>query len=295
MPFLGESLSVGAALFWAIGVVLFKRSGERMPPVALNLFKNTVALALLLPTMALFGEAVAPPDRPLRDWLALLASGFVGIAVADTMFFFSLERLGAGLTAVVDTSYTPIMLLLSFAVLGEAIGWPVLLGAALIVTGLLVGSWEKPPPGIGRRDIAVGAAVGILGIALMGFSVVMIKDLLNRTPELWATFVRILGGAVGLVPMVLLSRKRRAYLAALAPSASWKFAVPAAVFGTYLALGLWIAGMKYAAVSVATLFNQLSTVFIFLLATLFLKEKLTWRRMTAIALSFGGAAVVVVR
>jgi drug/metabolite transporter (DMT)-like permease len=34
--------------------------------------------------------------------------------------------------------------------------------------------------------------------------------------------------------------------------------------------------------------NQLSTIFVIILATLFLREKLTWRKAVAVVLGFGG-------
>ncbi len=295
MPFLGEIFATSAALFWAIGVVLFKRSGEKMSPMALNLFKNTVAIVLYAFTMPLIGEAFIPPDQPLRVWCLLAVSGVLGISLADTLFFMSLERLGAGLTAVVDTSYTPIMLAMSFVVLGEDLGFEVLLGAVLIMGALLVGSATRPAPGKTRRDIVVGSVIGIAGIALMGVGVVMIKGVLSDVPHIWASSVRLLAGALGIVPMILLSPRRREIFGQLRPSPAWKVAIPASFFGTYLALTAWLGGMKYTDVSVATLLNQLSTIFIFILATIFLKESITWRRVIAIVLAFVGAVIVVWR
>jgi drug/metabolite transporter (DMT)-like permease len=57
----------------------------------------------------------------------------------------------------------------------------------------------------------------------------------------------------------------------------------------------WIGGMKHVEVSVATTLNQLSTIFIFVLAIVFLKEPLTWRRTLAIGLAFCGGLLVALR
>lgn len=294
MPFFGEILSIGAALFWAIGVILFKKSSETMSPMGLNLFKNAFATLLLIPTIPLFGGSFVP-DQPPSAWLLLAGSGILGISVADTLFFYSLDKLGAGLTAVVDTAYSPIMIFLSWAVLGEQIGAPVLGGASLIMLALIVGSATRPAPGRTRRDIVVGIMVGFLGIALMGVGIVMVKEVLNNAPFVWAASVRLFFGGVALIPMVWLHPQRRQILAALRPSPTWKTAVPAAFFGTYLAMMAWIGGMKHTAVSAAALLNQLSTIFIFILASTVLKEPLTWRRTLAILLAFTGGILVVLR
>jgi drug/metabolite transporter (DMT)-like permease len=295
MPYLGEVLSAGAALFWAVGVVLFKKSGESMGPIALNLFKNALAIALLVPTIPIAGESFAPADQPFEAWVLLAASGALGIAIADTMFFVSLEKLGAGLTAVVDTSYTPLMLFLSVFALGETIGVPVYAGAAMIVAAMLIGSATRPEPGKSRRDLIAGTLIGVAGIGLMAVSIVMIKRVLNEAPVLWATWVRLLAGTVVLVPMLLASPRRRELLRSLVTWRSFKYPLLAAFFGTYLAMMCWIGGMKHVDVSVATTLNQLSTIFIFVLAIIFLREPVTWRRLLAIGLAFGGGLLVALR
>jgi len=47
---LGEIYSLTCAVIWGC-VILFRKSGETIAPVALNLFKNTVALLLFLVTL----------------------------------------------------------------------------------------------------------------------------------------------------------------------------------------------------------------------------------------------------
>ncbi|MFO8070446.1 MAG: DMT family transporter [Polyangia bacterium] len=293
LPYLGETLSVSAALCWAVGVILFKKSGEWMPAMSLNMFKNLLAVALLTPTIPLLGGTLTP-DNTLLDWGLLGISGFLGIALADTLFFMSLSRLGAGLTAVVDTSYMPIMLALSFVFLGERVGLHVLFGAALIMGALLVGSLSRPEPGKRRVDIVAGVLIGISGIALMAASIVMIKHVLVRSPMLWSTWVRLLAGVIGLVPLMLIDPRRRKLLAALRPGRHWRHAAPGAAVGTYLAMIAWIGGMKHTEVSRAALLNQLSTIFIFVLAVLFLREPLTRRRLLAIGLAVPGAFLVII-
>ncbi|MBN2359509.1 MAG: EamA family transporter, partial [Deltaproteobacteria bacterium] len=64
--------------------------------------------------------------------------------------------------------------------------------------------------------------------------------------------------------------------------------------GAYFALVLWILGFKYAAASVAGVINQTSTILVLLLATVFLGEPLTRRKVIAIGMGFAGAVLVIV-
>src|SRR5512144_658773 len=100
-PSLGETLAAASGLVWAVAVVLFRISGRRVHPVGLNLAKTVLALAAMVPTLLILGEPLAPAV-PAATIGLLLLSGVLGIAVSDTLFFSALNRLGAGLTAIVD-------------------------------------------------------------------------------------------------------------------------------------------------------------------------------------------------
>ncbi|MCP4451018.1 MAG: DMT family transporter [Planctomycetes bacterium] len=292
MPYFGEMLALGAGLSWAIGVVLFKKSEDQISPIALNLFKNVLATGFLAILLALTHTPLIP-ELSCPAWIKLFISGVVGISIADTFFFIALKKLGASLTAIVDTTYAPFVLTMSYFILGERIGWPLLLGGALIISAMLVGTLGQTHGNRTRRNVIQGMGIGIVGIAPMSLSIVMIKPLLDSVPALWSASFRVCAGTVGLFPIILLHPHRTRILSVFRPSRSWIYAIPGSFIGTAVAMLLWIGGMKHTQVSRAALLNQLSTIFIFVLAVCFLKEPLTRRRTGAIALAFGGAALVV--
>jgi drug/metabolite transporter (DMT)-like permease len=69
--------------------------------------------------------------------------------------------------------------------------------------------------------------------------------------------------------------------------------IPGSVLGTYLALIFWIGGMKYAPASIAAALNQTSSIFIFILAALFLKEEITRYKIVGIILAIAGVFLVI--
>ncbi|MGA6927053.1 MAG: DMT family transporter [Desulfosarcina sp.] len=288
MQLMGILCSTGAALFWATAVIMFKKSGDSLSPTALNLFKGIVTLLLLAPTLWLAGIPLFP-ERPLSEWLLFSVSGVLGITLADNFFFMALRRLGAGMWAVVDCLYLPLIILLSTVFLDEAIGIQGLAGAALVATAVAAGSGSGVPAAGSRKDIWLGLFFGVLAVTLLSGSIIMVKPLLERTSVLWASFVRLLAGVTGLMIMSVLHPRRRSILAVLKPSPEWKTALPAAVVGNYLAMLAWLAGFKYTLVSVAAILNQLSTIFTFVLAAIFLKEPVTRARLAAIMLAVSGA------
>lgn len=285
---LGEILAAASALAWAIAVVLFRVSGRRIHPIGLNLAKTVLALAVMVPTLLVLGESLVPAV-PLSTTGLLLVSGVLGIAVSDTLFFYALNRLGASLTAIVDCFYSPFVIALSFAMLGERLTPVQLVGAALVVSAVLTLSKEGKLEKISRRDLALGILFGILAMFFVAFGIVMVKPVLGSVSVFWATFVRLAGGSLALVILVPFLRNRRTVLAPLLELRNWKALAPAAFFGSYLSLFLWMGGMKYAKASVAAVLNQLNTIFIVIIAAIFLRERLTGWKILAVVLAFVGA------
>jgi drug/metabolite transporter (DMT)-like permease len=293
----GEFYSVACAVLWSGATILFRKSGEHVPPVALNLFKNTVALALFLITLPILGRAFVPSDQTWREWLVLLLSGAVGIGIADSLFLSSLNRLGAGGNAIVSALYAPFAVLASFVYLRESIGPLLVVATGMMVAAILLGTWQPPRPAGAPPDplrTFSGVLVGALAMFLMAVAIVFAKPVLDRSDPWWATSVRLLGGILFLAGQGLVQPQRRAAIVrCFRPSRQWWVTVSAAVLGAYLAMIVWIVGMKYSQASTAAVLNQTSTLWTVLLGWLVLREKLTTRKALAMALAFGGAAVAV--
>lgn len=285
---IGILCSTGAAFFWAAAVIMFKKSGETLSPMALNLFKGMVTLLLLVPTLWL-ADIPLFPVRPVYDWALFSISGVLGITLADTFFFMALKRLGASRWAVVDCLYLPCIILISALFLNESIGLKGLFGALLVISAIGADACSGSSAVMSRDDFWAGLVFGVLAVVLIAGSVVMVKPLLEQTSVLWASFVRLLAGVAGLIVIAVIHPERRVILGSLLPSSAWKIVLPASIVGNYMAMLAWLAGFKYTLVSVAAILNQLSTIFTFILAAVFLKEPVTLPRMIAIVMAVAGA------
>ena len=70
----------------------------------------------------------------------------------------------------------------------------------------------------------------------------------------------------------------------------WGKLVLAAFVGQFLAMVLWLAGYKYTLASVAAILNETASVFILLLAWVWLKEPLTRRALAGVGLTLAGVS-----
>lgn len=161
----------------------------------------------------------------------------------------------------------------------------------LVVIAIFIGSVGKKGTSVTGIDFFIGMILGIFAITLIAGSIVMLKRLLEDTSVLWASFARVMAGTLGLYLIVVLSPGRKKLLAELYPSKTWFSALPASVAGIYIAMIAWLAGMKYTMVSVAAVLNQLSTVFIFILAAIFLKEPVTLPIVSATIFAVSGTII----
>ena len=129
-------------------------------------------------------------------------------------------------------------------------------------------------------------------IATLAISVVWAKPALSNGSLLWATTFRQVVTFFVMAPVALALPDRRAIWGVFKPRDDWRFMLPATTLGSFFALLLWLGGMKYTEAGSAAIINQTSTVFILVLASIFLKEPFTARRWAAAGLAIAGILLV---
>jgi drug/metabolite transporter (DMT)-like permease len=284
----GEALAILSALAWSAGVIIYKRLGETIAPTRLNLAKNLIVLALLVPSMLLFGGA--PPQLSASDLAVTLLSGVLGIAVADSMYLTALNQLGAARMGILGNLYSPFVILLSFLFLGERLGPLQLLGFALVSGGVLVVSARNSEEPAERRALRRSLALGAASILLMAVAIVLVKRVLEAQPLIWMVALRMLAGTGGLLLIFVLRRQSPWPAPGEIARINWPILLLGAFVGQYLSMLLWLGGYKYTSASVAAILNETTSIFIVLLAALFLGEALTRRKLLGVALTISGVA-----
>jgi uncharacterized membrane protein len=287
----GELLAITSALFWAVAVILFRLTGRSVRPLNLNLFKIILCSGLFVITSLALREPLLP-DVPLKTYGILLLSGVIGIGVSDTLYFASLNRLGAGLSAIVNCTYSPLVIVLATVFLGERMSLLQVLGVCLIIGAVLTiarGNHTAPEK---RRDLNIGIGLGMAAMLAMAVSIILMKPYLSEVPVVWATLVRTIGGLILLGGVFGLRSDRRSYTREILDRKNWKLLVSSSIFGGYLAYWAWMGGMKFTQASTAAALNQMSTVFIFILAVVLLREKATTGKLLALVLAVGGVLLV---
>jgi drug/metabolite transporter (DMT)-like permease len=285
---IGELFSILSAAAWAVGVILYRRLGESLPPLQLNFLKNCLVFGMLIPAIPLL-HGMAIPSFETRQILLAMLSGLIGIGLADTLYFRALNELGAGRMGILGNFYSPFVLVLSFIFLGDRLNIWQWCGFALVSAGVFLAS--KPTAKEAAKpahDFRRGLLLGLLSIGLMAISIVLVKPVLESQPLLWVTGFRMLGAIIG---MVLIAGFRQEFALLKIPKGlHWQRLILAAFVGQFVAMVLWLAGYKFTSASVAAILNETASVFILLLAWFWLKEPLTRRGFIGVGLTLSGVS-----
>lgn len=288
---LGELLALVCALMWATAVVLYKVVGESMSANTLNLVKNLLGLALLLPT-AMMMEGVEIPQLDLNMWAILIASGYFGIAVADTFYLQALRMIGASRTAIVASLYGPFVVLLSIFFLGETLAMWQWLGFLMVLSGILVVVYQRSKQSLEAGVLLKGALLAAFSVFLTAAGVVAMKPVLVNDGFFWLVALRMLAGVIGMVAyLAIRGQVSHTYHVIMSGDHKWRSIVAASIFGSYFALLFWLGGFKYADASVASVLNETANIFIVLMAAMFLREALTFRKIVGVVLTFSGVLI----
>jgi len=287
----GEFFALASALCWAFAVILFRRTGDALPAFELNLFKNLLGFALLVPTVMLV-EGLQLPEYPLRDVAIALVSGYIGIAVADTWYLRALSLMGASRTGIVASLLSPFVILLSFLFLDESLrGWQIA-GFAMVMGGILLVNWRAHRREVDTEHIRKGVLYGIGAVFLMAVGVVMVKEILETRPFVWTTQIRLTGGIVGMLIYMVIRRRTTEVRMRFAQPLPWKLIITASVLSTYISMMMWLAGYKLIPASVASVLNESANGWIVLLAWLMLGESIGMRKVVGLALTSAGVIIM---
>ena len=298
IPYMGEICSLLSAIFWALAIIIFKKIGDRVSPMVINPVKSIIGLSLFILTCLIMGVPLMPNSQfSNTDLLILSISGIIGIGIADIIFLHSLNILGAGISAIVDTVYSPFVILFAFILLGESLTFTQLIGGALIIGSVLYASTKIQNIPVDRKRFKQGILYGIGSIAMMALGIVMIKPILNTVSDnvglqLWIAGYRLVSGVLVSGSIMLIVNRKQNILRALRDRILWLPLIVSSVLASYLGIAMWVMGMSMTTASISSILNQTATIFILIFAWIFLGEPLTKRRILSIAVAMCGAYLV---
>ena len=198
----GVLAALAAALCWTLASTLWRRLPTSLTAAQLNLLKNLLALVLFAPALALLPW----PHAGSGALLLLAASGALGIALGDSLYFAALRRLGTRRCLTLDAGGPAVTAVAGVLWLAE---WPSprqWLGMALISLAVLLVARQRPEPEAAAAPAAQGLGVALaLGALLCGSGGALLARAALRAGDLLplqSAALRLAAAALVLLPLL---------------------------------------------------------------------------------------------
>lgn len=289
--------ALAAAFCWAFASLLWRRLPTSLSAARLNLLKNLLAVALLLPLSLALPWQVAP-----RSLLLLVLSGVLGIALGDTLFFAALRRLGTRRTLTIDAGGPAVTSLAGVALLGEVPRPAQWLGILLISLAVLLVVQQRAPQeaprevpaagswwGLGVDGAGVALALGALACGSGGALLARAGLLAGGPSPLQAATLRLAAAAIVMLP--LLAGLPLAVQGPRPAGRRWPLALAATLLGTCAGIVLQQSALAGLPGGLAVALLATAPVMALPLAVLE-GDRPGWRGVLAAAAALAGVSLV---
>ena len=266
-------------------------------PYILNPLKNTIGTILFVLTTLLVSDISAVNSLSTNETLILVLSGIIGITIADVLFLISLNILGTSRSAIINTIYSPMVIMLAYFILDESLTFADVVGGLMILLSILYLSFNQEKSNI--NNLNKGLLIGILAYSLMALGIIMVKPILNRFSnsiemQLWIIIFRLIPGTfLSYITMSFMMKKKEIILQ-LSNKKIWPIILLGSFLGTYVGFAMWVIGMAKTSASIASILNQTSTIFIAFFGWLILKETFSRKMMICFFISIIGAFIIII-
>ena len=166
----GELVALLSAFLWAMASVLLTVGARRIHVLPMNLIRCVISTTFFWALLPFYGGLDALAAIPAAAWPWLVLSVLGLLVVGDTLYFRSMDLAGVS-WAMPVASVNPLWaVLLAAAFLGEPLSWTLVLGAGLVIAGVVLVSRSTMPevvdrvvdPENRRRGILLALLVSVL-------------------------------------------------------------------------------------------------------------------------------------
>jgi transporter family protein len=141
----GELIALLSALLWAMASVLLTVGAKQIHVIPLNLVRCVVSTAFFWVLLPFFGGFQSLAAIPPATWLWLVVSVLGLLVIGDTLYFRSMDLAGVS-WALPVASINPLWAVILAAVfVDEPLTWSLVLGALLVIGGVILVSRSAGP------------------------------------------------------------------------------------------------------------------------------------------------------
>lgn len=264
---LGIIIALISTMSWAICTVLLKKLGEKLEPIAMTAFKALLASLILFIIIYFTGTKI---NIGIENIVPIAISGILGIAIGDSLFFASLNRLSPLILSLMlfvgPDVFSGIFGLIFLKEMPSILSWVGIFG---ILAGLSFLIFPLENDKSQSKTKITGIIFAILSLICTSYSMVIIKPVLGNVPVITATMYRMIFSAVILIILGLFSKKILNWKEVLSDGRySLKLT---ATFALATIGGFWLSliAIKYCKLIIASSLMSLEPLFILIFMIVF--------------------------
>lgn len=287
MAFWGILSALLSACSWAFGTITFERIGKVVPFVGITFLKGVFSIVLMILLLVVTG-GLYPIGWGEFSFLAI--SGIVGITIGDSLFFKSLQDLGAKTQVIFFLLGQILTMILSLLFLGELLSVEQYIGAFILLTGVIVTTWGTQT---NHPNKIRGIIFGLASMTCFSVSAIMVKAAISDVPVITATFYRMVFGTIFTLGYGVASKNFSSWIRPLKDKKLLGLFVFNVIVITYGGFLLSMAAIKYISVSLASVLGATEPIFVLLLAFLLMREKVTKREVIGTIVTLVGLFLII--
>lgn len=287
MIYLGIIVALLSAASWAFATVVFDRIGQVIPYVGITFLKGTFSIILMMVLLLFTGGLQA-----VRVWdFAFFAlSGIIGISIGDSLFFKSLQDLGAKVQVIFFLLGQIFTMVLSLLLLGELLSLQQYIGAIILLTGIVVVIWGKQE---NHPNKVRGIICGLLSILCFSVSAIMVKIAITDVEVVTATFYRMVFGTIFTLGFGVVGKQLHFWIEPLKDKRLLSLFVLNVVVITYGGFLLSMLAIKLISVSLVSVLGTTEPVFVLLFAFLINKERIRKQEIIGTLITLIGLFIII--
>jgi drug/metabolite transporter (DMT)-like permease len=293
MPLLGEISALTAALLWSATSFIFTSAIIKLGALALNVVRLLLATFFLAITIIVFNIDYS---LSFNQIFFLMLSGVIGLVIGDSFLFKSFSMVGPRISLLVYSLNPAIAALLAYIILFEVLSIWSILGMLITLTGIFIVILEKNVHSESRFKItqsglffalfgALGQAVGLI------FSKVAYQEC--EINGLAATFVRLLGAVIVILPLTAVIKKiNNPIKALLIDKKLFAMTIIGSLLGPYIGITLSFFAIIYTKIGIASTLMSTMPILMLPLTKIIYKEKLSLKSILGAFITVSGVAIL---
>ncbi|CAD5244083.1 DMT family transporter [Thermococcus camini] len=135
---LGVLAALASAFSWAASTILIKAGMRDKSPVAANIFRLYAVSAMFVAIFLINGTFSKVAELPAKLLAVAFISGAFGFVIGDYFYLNALKMMGVSRTVPITSTYPLWAILWAFLFLGRDVSAQIIVGAALVVSAIVV-------------------------------------------------------------------------------------------------------------------------------------------------------------